>query len=89
MAYVVYAIENDCQLCPVGSFKMIPTHQVRRNEAFKGLSHSDATNLNNYMHFRNVQTQQQKEDLNKPSAPFNERFLEPLVNDLPRGLWSI
>jgi radial spoke head protein 9 len=26
LAYVVQAIENDCQLCPVGSFKLTPVH---------------------------------------------------------------
>lgn len=52
---VVYAIENDCQMCPVGAFKMTPDHQVRRNEAFRGLQGSDALDLSNYMHFRNVQ----------------------------------
>ncbi len=48
MAYVVQAIENDCQLCPVGSFKLTPVHQVRRNEAFKGLSLAESTDLKNY-----------------------------------------
>ena len=26
LAYVVFAIENDCSIAPVGSFKMTPTH---------------------------------------------------------------
>lgn len=36
LVYVVYAIENDCAIAPVGAYKMTPTHQVRRNEAFRG-----------------------------------------------------
>jgi radial spoke head protein 9 len=56
LAYVVFAIENDCMLAPVGAFKMTPTHQVRRNEAFKGLRGDQATSLQNYLHFRNVQS---------------------------------
>ena len=51
---VVAAIENDCQICPVGSFKMTPEHQVRRNEAFRGLEGTDGLRLDNYLHFRNV-----------------------------------
>ena len=31
---VVLAIENDCQLCPAGAFRMTPEHQLKRNEAF-------------------------------------------------------
>ena len=48
------AIENDCQICPVGAFKMTPEHQVRRNEAFRGLALEDGLRLQNYLHFRNV-----------------------------------
>lgn len=60
LAYVVYAIENDCQIAPLGAFKMTSQHQVRRNEAFKGLCVTDSLNLNNYVHFRNVQDEQKK-----------------------------
>jgi len=54
LTYVVFAIENDCAIAPVGSFKMTPNHQVRRNESFKGLNKDEAGSLNSYMHFRNV-----------------------------------
>lgn len=89
LVYVVLAIENDCSICPAGAFKLTPQHQVRRNEAFKGLSSDEYLDLANYLHFRNVQTAQYKEELDKPSAPFNPRFLEPITEDQPRGLWSI
>lgn len=36
--FVVCAIENDCQVAPIGSYKMTAQHQLRRNEAFKGLN---------------------------------------------------
>ena len=45
LAYVIQQVENDCQIVPVGSFKMIPTKEVRRNEAFKGLNCSEAQQL--------------------------------------------
>lgn len=89
LAYVVFAIENDCMLAPVGAFKMTPTHQVRRNEAFKGLSADASASLQNYLHFRNVQTLTFKDQLDQPGAPFNPFFLEPLSDDLPRGQWTV
>ena len=89
LVYVVYAIENDCAVSPVGAFKLTPTHQVRRNEAFKGLDHENATQFANYLHFRNVQNEQYKEQLDQPSAPFNAKFLEPITEDLPKGLWTL
>ncbi len=36
LAYVVTAIENDTHVIPEGAFKMIPSHEVRRNEGFRG-----------------------------------------------------
>ena len=85
----VHAIENDCQICPVGSFKMTPMHQVRRNEAFSGLCGADAMSLENYLHFRNVQDESKRAELDLPTAPFNERFLESASDDQPRGSWSV
>lgn len=54
LATVVMAIENDCQICPVGSFRMTPEHQLRRVAAFAGLRGEVAEKLSSYMHFRNV-----------------------------------
>jgi len=87
LTYIVYAIENDCALAPLGAFKMTPTHQVRRNEAFRGLSAagSEGLQLKSYLHFRNVQTQEYKDQLDQPGAPFNAGFLEPIELDFPRG----
>lgn len=86
---VVHAIENDCQICPVGSFKMTPEHQVRRNEAFRGLENADGMRLDSYLHFRNVQDDEKRAELDLPTAPFNERFLESAADDQPRGCWSL
>ena len=40
LAAVVRAIENDCHIAPVGAFKMTAQHEMRRNEAFRGLAGS-------------------------------------------------
>lgn len=37
LAFIVRSIEDNCQIAPVGAFKMTPNHEVTRNEAFKGL----------------------------------------------------
>ena len=41
LAIVVNAIENDCHMCPVGSFKITPQHELRRDESFRGLDSHD------------------------------------------------
>lgn len=74
--YVVNAIETDCQIAPVGAYKMTAQHQVRRNEAFKGLSSTQSLNASSYLHFRNVLDEAKKKQLDLPSAPFDSLFLE-------------
>lgn len=86
--YVVLAIENDSQIAPNGAFKLTPQHQVRRNEAFKGLKADEVLDENNYQHFRNVQYGDVKQSLGLPNAPFNTRFLDPITRDLPFGTWA-
>ena len=68
--YIVRAIENDCHVIPAGSFKLTTAHELLRNEAFRGLSMSDAMELSNYSPFRNVQTKDKKEGLEKDDAIF-------------------
>ena len=60
LKYVTLAIENDCQIAPIGAYTMTAQHQVRRNEAFKGLASTSSLHLGSYLHFRNVQTDDKK-----------------------------
>lgn len=45
--------------------------------------------LDNYLHFRNVQDAEKHAELDLPTAPFNERFLESAAMDEPLGSWTI
>lgn len=89
LATVVLAIENDCQICPVGAYKMTAQHELKRAAAFAGLRGEDACRMENYQHFRNVQSEQKKAALDQPEAPFTRDFLEPISADLPKGCWNL
>ncbi len=89
LATVVLAIENDCQICPLGAFRMTPQHQLRRVPAFAGLQGEQAAQLKSYLHFRNVQAADKKAELDRPEAPFKADFLESIEGDMPRGCWNI
>ena len=45
--------------------------------------------LSNYLHFRNVQTEEKKQALDEPTAPFNPHFLESAQDDQPKGCWTL
>ena len=87
--YTVLAIENDCQICPHGSFRLNEQHEVERNVAFRGLSQSDCFSLARYSHFRNVQDAAKKELLLEDDAIFQPNFLDEVATDLPIGGWCI
>lgn len=67
---------------------MTSEHQVRRNEAFKGLGGSAATELGSYQHFRNVQTVEKKKGLDAPGIAFTYDFLESISDDQPKKCWN-
>lgn len=60
LLYTVMAIENDCQICPHGAFRLTEAHEVERNVAFRGLAREQCFNLANYSHFRNCQDEAKK-----------------------------
>ena len=60
LAYIVRAIETECQLVPVGAYKLTPNHELRLNEAFMGLTLNEASDINNYQHFRNPMSEDKK-----------------------------
>lgn len=51
LAFTVRAIETECQIVPVGTFKMCEQHELRYNDSFKGLR-QDKLSLGDFCHFR-------------------------------------
>ena len=88
--YLVRAIENDCQVVPAGTFKLTTAHETARNEAFRGLSLDAAFSLGSYSHFRNVQTKEKKEGLEKDDVIYQPNFLDDIsVDRPPHGVWCL
>lgn len=52
LAYVVRAIEFECQVVPVESHRMTTSHELERNVSFKGLGKQQAQEAKSYLHFR-------------------------------------
>lgn len=89
LLYTVMAIENDCQICPHGAFRLTENHEVERNVAFRGLPTSKCFSLANYSHFRNCQDSIKRMALLEDDAVFQANFLDEVQQDLPIGCWSI
>ena len=67
---------------------MTSKHEVCRNEAFMGLDGGSALQLQSYSHFRNVLDGAKKTQLEQPGIAFDERFLEDISTDCPKGCWN-
>lgn len=88
--YLVRAIENDCQVAPHGAYKLTTTHEIARNEAFRGLSLDQAFSIGSYSHFRNVQSKEKKEGLEKDDIIFQPNFLDDISADRPpQASWCV
>ena len=89
LAYVVRAIDHDCTLVPEGAFRITPAHELTRNKAFEGLSRKEIRNIKHYLHFRNVQSTEKRDQLDTDDALFTYDFLDPIEKDVPSGAWSL
>lgn len=60
MSIVVSIIDNECQVVPIGAYKMIPTHELVANPDFRGLKIQNSKTLDNYLHLRPPQLEEQR-----------------------------
>jgi|ETNmetMinimDraft_30_1059905.scaffolds.fasta_scaffold66724_1 radial spoke head protein 9 len=65
LVFTVRAIEVDCQSVPIGAYKMTPSHEMRYDDEFKGLSIKNSNSLSFYQHFRNPQTTEKRDMMSK------------------------
>lgn len=89
LSYIVNEIERQCHLVPEGSVKLTPLHEVRRNEAFSGLSKEDASSLAKYVHFRKVEFKEKVDQMERDHSVFKHDFLDAIDNDEIKGSWSL
>jgi hypothetical protein len=52
LSLLVFVVSQECQVVPVGAYKMIPTHELVPNPNFKGLKIEQSKSLENYVHLR-------------------------------------
>ena len=89
LAYVVYTIEDQSQVVPKSSYKFSPLQEVKRNEAFQGLSREKGFSLEGYQHFRPIQQKEKLAIAQRGEAVYNDAFLDEITQDLPKNSWSI
>ena len=102
LSFVVRTIEHDCSVVPLRGFKMLPINEIRRNDLFEGLTSEEIDNdlfeglssdeigkLENYFHFRKIESQNKKDMIDMGKAVFDFSFLDCLSDDELKCSWSI
>ena len=89
LSFVVRTIDHDTSVVPVGSFKMLPINELRRNDLFEGLSSEDLDKKEKYVHFRPVENQEKKDKIAMGKAVFDFDFLDSIADDPIKDSWSI
>ena len=89
LSFVVRAIDRDCQVVPVGGFKMLPINELRRNDLFEGLNSEDLDKKEKYVHFRPVENQEKKDKIAMGKAVFDFDFLDSIADDPIKDSWTI
>ena len=89
LSFVVRSIDHDCSVVPLRGFKMLPINEIRRNDLFEGLSSEEIGKLENYFHFRKIESQNKKDMIDMGKAVFDFSFLDCLCEDELKCGWSI
>jgi radial spoke head protein 9 len=89
LSFIVRSIDHDCSVVPLRGFKMLPINEIRRNDLFEGLSSDEIGKLENYFHFRKIESQNKKDMIDMGKAVFDFSFLDCLSDDELKCSWSI
>ncbi len=89
LSFIVRSISHDCSVVPLGSFKMLPINEIRRNDLFEGLSSEDLNKIDKYFHFRKIESENKIDMINMGKAVFDYSFLDAISDDDIKNCWSI
>lgn len=87
LAFTVEAVDNDTCIVPRSTFFLTPTGDIAKNQAFKGLSQAEATNLDSYLLYRDPQCNATLARIRKLGVNNNFDFLDTIQQDKPKGMW--
>lgn len=89
LSFIVKSIDYSTNIFPKGAFKLLPIHEMRKNETFKGLKPEELLNISNYHYFRPITTKKRKEIIESDDAIFRGDFLDCVDEDPVNGSWSL
>lgn len=89
LSFIVKAIDYSTNIFPKGGFKILPIHEIRKNETFKGLKSEELLDIKNYHYFRPISSEERKKIIESDEAIFREDFLDCVEEDPVKGSWTM
>jgi hypothetical protein len=89
LSYVVRCIEYETNVVPRGAFRLIPIHEIRRDQSWKGLKPEELKDLSNFHHFRQITNPKNKERIESDEAIFLTDLLDSISDDSVINSWTI
>ena len=89
LSFIVKAIDHSTNIFPKGWFRLLPIHEIRRNERFKGLKQEELMDIKNYHYFRPISSDDRKMIIESDEAIFRDDFLDCVDEDPVKGSWTM
>ena len=81
LSFIVKIIDYETNIFPQGAFRLIPIHELRRNDYFKGLKKDELKDVNKYSHFRKASQKEKVDSIEKEEAIFRYDILDDIGKD--------
>jgi hypothetical protein len=89
ISYVVKCIDYETNVVPQGAFRLIPIHEIRRDQSWKGLKPEELRDFSKFHHFRPITNPKNKERVESDEAIFLPDLLDSISEDPVKHSWSI
>jgi radial spoke head protein 9 len=89
LSFIVKAIDHSTNIFPKGGFRLMPVHEIGRNETFKGLKPEELMDIKNYHYFRPISSAERKKIIESDEAIFRDDFLDCVDEDPVKGSWTM
>eukprot|EP01083_Nonionella_stella_P072631 195884_1 len=89
LSYTVRAISDQCSVVPLGAFRLTSGRDIVKDKEFKGLDSAAVGVLSSFVHFRPARGKRTLQTLRGKSVIIGAKFLDPLSEDIPNGVWTM